>query len=85
MLKLLIDENLSSRLKKNLAEHFVAIKHVTALHLGFDNQIWDFAKTHDYIILTKDNDFLFLSLMYGCPPKVIGVKCGIRAPHILLS
>ena len=42
----------------------------------FDREIWDFAKEKGYCILTKDWDYKFLSMTYGCPPKVIHLNCG---------
>ena len=36
------------------------------------------AKTNNYIIITKDNDFSDMSHLLGCPPKVIKLNCGNR-------
>ena len=39
-----------------------------------DNQIWEYAKEHDLIIITKDKDFSIKQFTSGAPPKVIHVK-----------
>lgn len=76
--KILIDENLSQRLLKAVLPEFPDSKHVRAENLlrAVDNHIWDFAKQNGYCILTKDWDFRFMSLTFGCPPKVIRLNCG---------
>lgn len=43
---------------------------------ALDQEIWDFAQKKGYCILTKDWDYKFLSVAYGCPPKVIRLNCG---------
>jgi len=37
-----------------------------------DKEIWDYAQKHGYIIVTKDADFLDMSLLYGQPLKLFG-------------
>jgi len=41
-----------------------------------DFTIWEFAKSENFAIVTKDNDFLDISTLYGFPPKVIYIKTG---------
>lgn len=43
-----------------------------------DHEIWEHAREHDLVILTKDSDFDELSQLYGCPPKVVHLICGNR-------
>lgn len=38
--------------------------------------IWNFAREKGYSILTKDWDYKFLSVAFGCPLKVIRINCG---------
>jgi len=41
-----------------------------------DETIWDYAKQHDLVIITKDADFSLKVLYKGTPPKVIHFKFG---------
>lgn len=53
-----------------------------------DDQIWEFAKREQMIIITKDADFSLKVLYKGTPPKVIHFKTGnmkIKDFHIIVS
>jgi predicted nuclease of predicted toxin-antitoxin system len=39
-----------------------------------ERQIWEFAKSNDYIIVTFDGDFYDFSLVWGHPPKIIWLR-----------
>ena len=81
-MKLLIDNNLSYRIKTLLQTEIVKCVHVSDLKMHENTQdieIWNFSKTNDYLILTKDNDFEAMSRLYGCPPKVIQLMCGNKS------
>ncbi len=41
-----------------------------------DEGIWEYARNHDYIIVSKDSDFQARSLLYGSPPKSIWLRVG---------
>jgi predicted nuclease of predicted toxin-antitoxin system len=75
---LLFDQNISVRLIQRLADLFPGATHVTRVGLdrASDQQVWEFAKEHDYAIVTKDSDFNDLSTLYGSPPKVIWLRIG---------
>jgi predicted nuclease of predicted toxin-antitoxin system len=75
---LLFDQNLSPRLINLLADIYPASIHVDAIGLpnAPDREVWDYARQHDYIIVTKDADFSELSLLLGFPPKVIWIRRG---------
>jgi predicted nuclease of predicted toxin-antitoxin system len=77
-LKLLVDENLPPRLVHDLADLFPGSAHVGPLGLGStpDTLIWEYAKAHGFVFLTKDKDFASLSLVSGAPPKVILLQTG---------
>ena len=66
-MKLLLDHNLPPSLVARLADIFPNSNHV--YHLGLDRtvdeQIWDFAQTHEFMIVTKDVDFSELCLLRG--------------------
>jgi predicted nuclease of predicted toxin-antitoxin system len=77
-MKLLFDQNLSQRLIIELADLFPDSSHVR--HVGLrdagDFEVWDYARHHDFIIVTKDSDFIDLSLLHGTPPQVIWIRIG---------
>ena len=44
--------------------------------MSSDTDIWEFAKSNDYIIVSKDSDFHQRSFVIGFPPKVIWIQKG---------
>jgi predicted nuclease of predicted toxin-antitoxin system len=78
--KLLIDENLSPALALAWQEPFPGTQHVFDIGLGNsdDPNIWEYAKTNGFAIITKDSDFEQRSYMLGAPPKVIWLRVGNR-------
>lgn len=77
-MKLLFDENLSHKLAPRLADLFPGSLHVrdVGLKSSDDPLVWDYAKTNDLMIVSKDTDMHDLSLVYGNPPKVIWIRLG---------
>ena len=77
-MKLLFDQNISYRILKKIASEFPDAQHTGRLNLNVstDFQIWDFARTNDYCIVTFDSDFIDISVLRGFPPKVIWLKFG---------
>jgi predicted nuclease of predicted toxin-antitoxin system len=77
-LRLLFDQNLSYKLVELLSDIYPDSKHVKALdlHKADDLEIWEFSKTKDYIIVSKDSDFHQYSFVYGPPPKVVWISKG---------
>jgi predicted nuclease of predicted toxin-antitoxin system len=41
-----------------------------------DEQIWEYAKQHDLVIITKDSDFSHRVIFHTPPPKVIHIRFG---------
>jgi predicted nuclease of predicted toxin-antitoxin system len=41
-----------------------------------DREVWSYARSHGYCILTKDKDFQQMSGLMGHPPKVVWLRCG---------
>ncbi len=78
LMKLLIDQNLSYRLVRQLQERFPGTEQLRRVGLlnQRDVSIWDFAQRQGFVILTQDEDFLDLSLTRGAPPKVILLRAG---------
>lgn len=77
-MKLLLDENISRRIVPLLQEVYPGSTQVAleGLERVTDREIWEFAKTRDYAIVTKDDDFLDLLSLSGYPPKVILLTMG---------
>lgn len=77
-MKLLFDENLSPKLPNRLSDLFSNSLHVRDVGMAAttDAIVWDYAKEHDYMIVSKDADMHDLSLALGNPPKVIWLRLG---------
>jgi predicted nuclease of predicted toxin-antitoxin system len=81
MMKLLFDQNLSFRLVKQLELLFPGSSHVRLLGMEQrdDRFIRQFAKDKEFVIVTQDADFEWLSQIHGFPPKIIWLRCGNTA------
>lgn len=77
-MKLLFDQNISYRIIKKLNDKFPESKHVSQVGLNDseDIDIWQYAKREDYVIITFDSDYYDISLINGCPPKLIWLRTG---------
>ncbi|MBW4445073.1 MAG: DUF5615 family PIN-like protein [Plectolyngbya sp. WJT66-NPBG17] len=66
-MKLLFDENLSPKLPQLFSVQFPSSLHIRECGLkGFpDETIWDYARDHDFTIVSKDSDFYQRSVLYG--------------------
>lgn len=77
---LLLDENLSYKLVARLIHEFPGIQAVAKVHsLGegtVDEKVWDYAKTNNLMLVTKDKDFVDYWKRFGPPPKVIKLEIG---------
>ncbi len=65
-MKLLFDENLSHKLVPQLSIQFPDSTHVAleGLLRSPDIQIWEYAKAHDFVIVTSDADFWELATTF---------------------
>ena len=86
-MKLLFDENLSPRLVSLLADLYPNSLHVHQCGLGSadDSAVWDYAKTHDFSIVSKDSDFQERTILIGSPPKVIWLRTNNCASEDVVS
>lgn len=77
-MKLLFDENLSPKLPNLLATIFPDSAHVRECGLlgQTDEDVWEYAHTNGFTIVSKDSDFQQRSLLYGHPPKVVWLRIG---------
>jgi predicted nuclease of predicted toxin-antitoxin system len=77
-MKLLFDQNISFRILKKLTEAYSGSSHVKTEGLmnASDIEVWEYAKRHQFIIVSQDSDFNDLYLMKGFPPKIIWFQTG---------
>ena len=89
--RLLLDENLSERLLVMLAESFPDSAHVREIGLAgaSDVALWRVATERDLTLVTRDADFVALSVVRGAPPKVIWLNTGnagtVQTASLLIS
>ena len=77
-MKLLFDHNLSHKLIASLSDIYPESSHTRFLEFSraADLELWFHARTHGFVIVTKDEDFSELILLRGSPPKVIWLRLG---------
>ncbi len=86
-MKLLIDNQLPEALAAFFNENGFDARHVRHFGLGAvpDEQIWQFAKSGNYGIVTMDEDFQHLASRHGSPPQVVWVRLGNVRRQALLE
>jgi predicted nuclease of predicted toxin-antitoxin system len=74
--RLLFDENLSRKLTVRLADLYPESVHVVEVGLceSPDREIWEFAKSGNFVIVSTDSDFYELATTMGPPPKVVWLQ-----------
>ena len=77
-MRLLFDEQLSEELVQSLADVFPGCLHIRLLGVGgfSDAAVWELAREHNCLLVTKDEDFHRLSVLRGAPPKVVWLRLG---------
>lgn len=86
-MKLLFDQNISYKIIAKLSGHFPDSIHVREAKLqeSSDREIWEFAKTNSFTIVTYDSDFSNLVSIMGHPPKVVWIKSGNNSTDFLTN
>jgi predicted nuclease of predicted toxin-antitoxin system len=76
--KLLFDQNLSHRLVAVLGDVYPGSLHVrqVGLEQASDLEVWEYARDHGLVIVSKDSDFHQLSFLHGPPPKAVWLRLG---------
>ena len=70
----LIDANLPAKIGIWQNQRFI---HKVTLDPCWDDEaIWQYAKTNNLTIISKDKDFFIQQLLKGTPPKVVHIKFG---------
>jgi predicted nuclease of predicted toxin-antitoxin system len=79
-LKLLFDQNLPHRFTGQFADIFPGSKHVkdAGLAAAADRQVWEYARSTGFAIISKDADLHQMSFLYGAPPKTIWLRITVR-------
>lgn len=77
-MRLLFDQNISHRILKFIPKEYAESTTMKKEGLinATDLEIWEYAKNHNYIIVTQDSDFNDLNSLFGFPPKIIWVRMG---------
>jgi predicted nuclease of predicted toxin-antitoxin system len=76
--KLLLDHNISHKLCARLSDLYPESSHTRFLHFerAADPEIWFHARTHGFIIVTKDKDIGEFAMLKGAPPKIVWLRIG---------
>ncbi|WP_113654454.1 DUF5615 family PIN-like protein [Pedobacter namyangjuensis] len=85
-MKILLDANISFKLKNKLSSHFFDIEQVDWVDVAqpaTDIAIWEWAKSKNAVIITNDDDFYNFSNVYGFPPKVVLLRTGNQSTNSL--
>ena len=84
-MKLLFDENLSSKLCERLASLFPGSSQVRLLGLAEadDGLIWNHARDNGFTLVSLDVDFADKATLLGPPPKVIWLRCGNQSTGVI--
>jgi predicted nuclease of predicted toxin-antitoxin system len=74
--RLLFDENLSRKPVERMADLYPGSVHVTSVGLAetADLEVWRYAKTNGYTIVSTDADYFELAATLGPPPQVIWLR-----------
>ena len=77
-MKLLLDENLAPILARLLADLYPGSSHVRdcGLKQSPDEEVWQYARTYGFTLVSKDSDFEQRAVLRGHPPKIIRVRLG---------
>lgn len=75
---MLLDENIAARLVAGLADIYPGSAHLSEVGLlgANDLAIWEYARDRRLVLVTKDEDFQRLSILFGPPPKVVWIRLG---------
>jgi predicted nuclease of predicted toxin-antitoxin system len=76
--KLLLDENLAPRLALAISDLYPGSVHLRdcGLRGASDIEVWQYALTNAFAIVSKDSDFSQRSFLLGSPPKVVWLRIG---------
>lgn len=75
---MLFDQNVSPDLVRRLTDVFPGSDHVfnVGLDEADDIDLWQYARDHGFIVVSKDADFSEISMVHGFPPKLLWLRLG---------
>ena len=78
MPRLFFNEPLSEAMCQTLADIFPDSLHIRLLGHGgaADTTVWDLARQHGCLVVSKYEDFHRLALLRGAPPKFVWIRLG---------
>jgi predicted nuclease of predicted toxin-antitoxin system len=85
--RLLLDENLSERLLPAIVGVFPGSTHVRTLGRqgAADTAVWEIAREGGFVLVTRDEDFVGMSVLRGAPPKVVWLNIGNARNAVIVS
>jgi predicted nuclease of predicted toxin-antitoxin system len=85
--KFLVDNQLPMALARFLASRGVDCQHVLDIELGgaADAAIWDYASRNDCVVISKDEDFLYMANIPSAKARLIWVRIGNCRTKALLA
>ena len=84
-MKLLLDQNISYRVLIKINQSFPNSAQLKRLGLEStpDIEIWKYAKSNGFTIVTFDADFSEISSLKGHPPKIIWLRFGNNTTNFI--
>jgi len=85
--KFLVDNQLPTALARFLASRGVDCHHVLDIELGAatDAAIWEYASRNDCVVISKDEDFLYMANIPSAKARLIWVRIGNCRTQTLLT
>lgn len=86
-MKFLVDNQLPAALARFLASRGVDCRHVLDIDLGgaTDSTIWEYASRNDCVVISKDEDFLYMANIPSAKARLIWVRMGNSRTQTLLA
>ena len=86
-MKFLVDNQLPTALARFLASRGVECQHVLDIDLGgaTDTAIWDYASRNDCVLISKDEDFLYMANVPSAKARLVWVRIGNCRTKALLA
>ena len=83
----LVDNQLPTALARFLASRGITCQHVLDIDLGgaSDAAIWEYANRNDCVVISKDEDFLYMANVPSAKVKLMWVRIGNCRTKVLLA
>ena len=86
-MRFLVDNQLPAALARYLTSRGLDCQHVldVGLRSATDAEIWEHASRNDYVVISKDEDFLYLANAHPGGARLIWVRLGNCRKKVLLG